>query len=61
MRLAIGYAKNLVVDLAYVLEGKTEPELPESVMATVRIKNIDMVADATHLPPRPPQSAAPQS
>ena len=52
MRLALGYARSIVVDIGYVLEGKTEAQLPESIMGAVRIKNIDMAA-AVKLPPAP--------
>ena len=55
VRLALGYAKSIVVDIAYVLEGKTQAELPESVMGTIRVKNIDM-ASAVKLPPAPTTS-----
>ena len=50
--LALGYARSIVVDIGYVLEGKTEAQLPESIMGAVRIKNIDMAA-AVKLPPAP--------
>lgn len=39
--LCTGYAKNLVVDMGFVLEGTSEDELPEVVMGSVRLKNID--------------------
>ena len=52
VRLALGYARSIVVDIGYVLEGKTEAQLPESIMGAVRIKNIDMAA-AVKLPPAP--------
>ena len=34
--------KTLVVDLAIVLEGKTQQELPESLLGTVRLDRIDL-------------------
>lgn len=43
--LSCGYAKSLVVDMAFVLEGKSRATLPESVMATVRLLNIDFKAN----------------
>lgn len=42
--LCTGYAKNLVVDMGFVLEGTSEEELPEVVMGSVRLKNIDFKA-----------------
>lgn len=42
--LCTGYAKNLVVDMGFVLEGTSEDELPEVVMGSVRLKNIDFKA-----------------
>ena len=41
-RLAAGYAKTLVVDLALVIQGETEDELPERVVAGWRINNMDL-------------------
>jgi len=42
--LCTGYAKNLVVDMGFVLEAKSEDELPEVVIGSVRLKNIDFKA-----------------
>jgi len=42
VRLAAGYAKTLVVDLALVIQGETEDELPERVVAGWRINNMDL-------------------
>jgi hypothetical protein len=41
VKLALGYAKTLVVDMMFVLEGKEEDTLPERVAGGFRIKNID--------------------
>lgn len=41
VKLAAGYAKSLVVDMAFVLEGRDKSTLPENVMGAVRITNID--------------------
>ncbi|CAM9411107.1 unnamed protein product [Phaeothamnion confervicola] len=66
-RLSIGYAKTLVVDLAWTLQGNTEDELPEVVLGGVRCNHIDM-STACRLPgwhapqqpgPPPPQAMAP--
>ena len=42
VRLAAGYAKTLVVDLALVIQGEEEDELPERVVACWRIKQMDL-------------------
>lgn len=41
VRLALGYAKTLVVDMMFVLEGTDEETLPEQVFGGVRMKKID--------------------
>lgn len=41
VKLSQGYAKNIVVDMAFVLEGRTESTLPEQAMGTVRLSNVD--------------------
>ena len=38
--LTKGYAKKLIVDLAFVLEGKTEKTLPEKVIGTCRLMHV---------------------
>mmetsp|Transcript_36551 Transcript_36551/g.44109 ORF Transcript_36551/g.44109 Transcript_36551/m.44109 type:complete len:953 (+) Transcript_36551:164-3022(+) len=40
VRLSLGYAATLVVDMAFLLEGKDENVLPESVMGCCRLKNV---------------------
>lgn len=41
VRLALGYSKNLVVDMAFVLQGDEEGELPEKVFGVSRVSNLD--------------------
>ena len=41
VRLALGYSKNLVVDMAFVLEGNEYDHLPEKVFGSARISNLD--------------------
>jgi hypothetical protein len=41
VKLALGYAKTLVVDMMFVLEGKQEDMLPERIAGGMRIKNVD--------------------
>lgn len=41
VKLALGYAKNLVVDMMFVLEGKHIMHLPERILGGVRMQNID--------------------
>jgi len=40
IRLASGYAKTLIVDMGFVLEGKEESVLPEKIMGSCRLKNV---------------------
>jgi hypothetical protein len=39
IRLSLGYAKTLVIDMGFVLEGDEEEYLPERIMGCVRTKN----------------------
>jgi hypothetical protein len=41
VKLALGYAKTLTVDMMFVLEGKQEDMLPERIAGGLRIKNVD--------------------
>mmetsp|Transcript_18423 Transcript_18423/g.37351 ORF Transcript_18423/g.37351 Transcript_18423/m.37351 type:complete len:342 (-) Transcript_18423:596-1621(-) len=41
VKMSIGYSKSIVVDMAFILEGKKEQFLPERVLGSVRLKNID--------------------
>ncbi len=41
IKLCYGYAKTLVVDLAFLFEGNDETVLPEKVIGCVRLKNVD--------------------
>jgi hypothetical protein len=41
VKLALGYAKTLSVDMMFVLEGKQEDMLPERIAGGLRIKNVD--------------------
>ena len=41
VRLALGYAKTLVVDMMFLLEGNEEEELPERILAGARVQNCD--------------------
>jgi Protein ENHANCED DISEASE RESISTANCE 2, C-terminal len=41
VKLALGYAKTLTVDMMFLLEGATSDTLPERVLAGMRVKEID--------------------
>ena len=41
VKLALGYAKSLTVDMMFVLEGTTNDTLPERILGGVRVKEID--------------------
>jgi len=40
--MATSTAKSLVIDMAYVIEGRKEAELPERLLGGIRIHHIDM-------------------
>ncbi len=40
--LTVGYAKTLVADMAFLLEGAEEWALPEKILGTCHLKNIDL-------------------
>jgi len=42
VRLSLGYAKTLVVDMVFVLEGNDETTLPEKAFGCCRLKNVDV-------------------
>ena len=42
VQLALGYAKHLTVDMAFVLEAKCDEELPERVLGAVRVQQVDI-------------------
>uniref|UniRef100_A0A7I4BHF4 Protein ENHANCED DISEASE RESISTANCE 2 C-terminal domain-containing protein n=2 Tax=Physcomitrium patens TaxID=3218 RepID=A0A7I4BHF4_PHYPA len=44
VHLAIGYITTLTVDLAFLLEGQMESELPEQILGTIRLKKLDLAA-----------------
>jgi Protein ENHANCED DISEASE RESISTANCE 2, C-terminal/START domain len=44
IRLCLGYAKTLVVDMGFLLEGDEESLLPERIFGCVRLKNLDFGA-----------------
>lgn len=41
VKLALGFAKSLVVDIMYVIEGKDEDTLPERIFGGVQLRGID--------------------
>lgn len=41
IRLSLGYAKSLVVDMGFLFEGDDEDHLPERLMGCVRIRNLE--------------------
>eukprot|EP00306_Pavlova_sp_CCMP459_P004755 CAMPEP_0185157362 /NCGR_PEP_ID=MMETSP1139-20130426/1718_1 /TAXON_ID=298111 /ORGANISM="Pavlova sp., Strain CCMP459" /LENGTH=860 /DNA_ID=CAMNT_0027722439 /DNA_START=1 /DNA_END=2583 /DNA_ORIENTATION=- len=51
-----GYCSTLVIDLAFILQGNTEEELPERVLGVVRFSRVDM--DVLYLRPHQPESSA---
>ena len=49
IRLSLGYAKSLVVDMGFVLEGDDEEHLPERIFGCVRMKSIDFGPHLRHV------------
>ena len=49
-----GYCKTLVIDLAFILQGNCEDELPERVLCNIRFSRVDM----SKLPLRPQSGVA---
>lgn len=44
IRLALGLAKSMVIDMGFVFEGKVEDHLPERLFGCVRIRRLDLVS-----------------
>ena len=42
LQMITSFAKELVIDLAFVIEGRSEKELPERVLGSVRVQYVDM-------------------
>jgi len=57
IRLSLGYAKTLVIDLGFLLEGKDESALPERILGCARIKNMEFGTHLRKLDP-PPENAS---
>ncbi|XP_073135455.1 protein ENHANCED DISEASE RESISTANCE 2-like isoform X2 [Henckelia pumila] len=52
VHLAFGYLTTLTVDLAFLIEGQTESELPERILGAVRFSELNTVsARSVELPP----------
>ncbi|EQC30785.1 hypothetical protein SDRG_11546, partial [Saprolegnia diclina VS20] len=49
-RLLLSYSQDLVIDLGFVLEGATMEELPERLLACVRLRNLDLPLIAVPYP-----------
>jgi len=41
VKCALGFSKTLVVDMAFLLEGRSRQEFPERVLGSLRLKNVD--------------------
>lgn len=49
IRLSLGYAKTLVVDMGFLFEGDEDEFLPERILGCVRMKNIDFGPRLRHV------------
>ena len=54
IKLSLGYAKTLVVDMGFLFEGDEDGYLPERIFGCVRMKNIDFGPSLRHVaaPPK---------
>jgi len=52
LRVCGGFAKQIVVDLAFVLEGRRPDELPEPLLGSIRVSHIDVSKGVPLPPPR---------
>lgn len=48
VHIAIGYIKNLTVDLAFLIESQMESELPEQILGAIRFSELDPTSAGTH-------------
>lgn len=49
IRLSLGYAKTLVIDMGFLFEGHDDGTLPERIMGCVRIKKLDFTKPMRHV------------
>lgn len=42
VRFVLGYVRTLVVDMCFLVEGKTDEELPERLIGTSRVAHLEM-------------------
>jgi hypothetical protein len=42
VRFVLGYARYIVVDMAYLIQGNTEEELPEQLIGALRVAHLDI-------------------
>lgn len=54
-KMLLGYSRDLIIDLAFVLEGQSREELPERVLGCVRLDCVDL-RHAVQYKPTAPQS-----
>jgi hypothetical protein len=50
VRFVFGYARYIVVDMAYLIQGNSEEELPEQLLGSLRVAHLDLSA-AVEPPP----------
>ncbi|KAE8714803.1 Ribophorin I isoform 1 [Hibiscus syriacus] len=48
--LVLGYLNNLVVEMAFIIQGNTQEELPESLLGTCRLNHLDLSKAHVALP-----------
>mmetsp|Transcript_32459 Transcript_32459/g.79046 ORF Transcript_32459/g.79046 Transcript_32459/m.79046 type:complete len:167 (+) Transcript_32459:336-836(+) len=58
LKIAAMFVKSVVVDMVWVIEGKTETELPEKALAAVRLGNVELSQARPTIGPSPLASRA---
>ncbi|CAI5980886.1 unnamed protein product [Closterium sp. NIES-65] len=59
VRFVLGYVRTLIIDMAFLIQGNTDAELPEKLLGTIRISHLepnaalDMDLDNPEPPPHP--------
>merc|ERR1712038_231021 len=51
LKLCSGYSKQIVVDMAFLMEGDEEESLPEKILGCVRLKHVDLQKDSRLVQP----------
>ncbi|GLT93217.1 hypothetical protein SLE2022_110180 [Rubroshorea leprosula] len=50
VNLVLGYLNNLVIEMAFLIQGNTQEELPESLLGTCRLNHLDVAKSVLAMP-----------